>query len=143
MLVRGEAVRQEPIPLAVSGGRGCSLAWLAAGEAPALVAGTAATVLVETRDSAGQRILHVCHSCFPSLVSSNFDLDSAILALVAGTALLETHDFADQHALRVQHRCFPSVFAGVSLSLRCRRHRCRWSALPPLCWWRQKLHVYK
>lgn len=59
MLVRGEAVRPEPIPLAVAGGCGCSLAWLAAGGAPALTAGSPATVLVETRDSAGQRILHV------------------------------------------------------------------------------------
>ena len=59
MLVRGEAVRPEPVPLAVSGGAGCSLAWLAAGGPPALTAGAPATVLVETRDSAGQRILHV------------------------------------------------------------------------------------
>ncbi len=59
VLVKGEAVRPEPVPLTVSGGAGCSLAWLAVGGAPALRAGAAASVLVETRDASGQRILHV------------------------------------------------------------------------------------
>ena len=59
MLVLGDAVRPEPLPLAVAGGRGCSLAWLAPGGPPPLVAGRPASVLLETRDPAGQRILHV------------------------------------------------------------------------------------
>lgn len=57
VLVRGEAVQPEPVPLSVAGGTGCSLAWL--GQPPGLRAGEAATMLVETRDAAGQRIQHV------------------------------------------------------------------------------------
>lgn len=57
MLVRGEAVQQEAVPLHMAGGAGCSLAWLA--QPPAVVAGQTASLLVETRDAAGQRIQHV------------------------------------------------------------------------------------